>query len=116
MNVVVVHRREEAQPAGSSGELLICCCEHQGQAMKPKRRTSGRAKARVAFVRCQRTQPEKRREGQRGNISSGEVYKKTSAAVCSRSEALSSPEKAKKKVAWALWSYTAHSTGEFMIT
>ena len=51
-------------------------CDRPGEAMKPKRRTSGRGRARVAFVRCQRTQPEKRREGQRGNISSGEVYKK----------------------------------------
>ena len=48
----------------------------QGQAMKPKKRTSGRGRARVAFFRCQRTQPEVRPEGRRGGASTGAVYKK----------------------------------------
>ena len=67
-----------ALPAADEPEQMRFCyfCDRQGQAMKPKRRSSGRGQARVAFVRCQRTQPEKRREGQRGSVSSGEVNQK----------------------------------------
>ena len=67
-----------ALPAADEPAQMRFCyfCDRQGQAMKPKRRSSGRGRARVAFVRCQRTQPEKRREGQRGSVSSGEVNQK----------------------------------------